>query len=317
VDAGATLDLTGGGLLLENNATLTVNGTVNAKAAVSITSYGIAILPGAPASATINGSGTIHLKTQGPLLAITAGEKLILGGTVRLDGLTTAITDPVTNMPYPAGIGGDDINNIFHVVFVAGELDMQGGIITGNYNTDSSQTGGGGVEVNKYDGGNGAAMFTMSGGVIKGNRTARNGGGVNVCKGGTFIMKGNAEVSGNRAAQQGGGVDVHNDGIFTMKGGDIKGNNAQQGGGVGVHSNEDVVTTFTMEGGTIYGSSAGEDSNTATYGASLYVQSNDVRAQWGGSVTTAEIGGVSSGSAGGDIISSGSTENNTIHAVSP
>jgi hypothetical protein len=282
VDTGATLDLTDGGLILENNATLTVNGTINAKAAVSITSFGIAILPGVPASATINGSGIIHLKTQGPLLAIMAGETLILDGTVTLDGLRT-IADGGTD-------AGDTMNNVGHVVFVAGELDMQGGTITGNYNTATYD--GGGVEVNGGYGG--TAKFTMSGSAkVSGNRTIHDGGGVNVCNGGTFIMKGSAEVSNNTAGDNGGGVYV--------------------GHATG--------SSFTMEGGTIYGSSAGTDANTASgLGDSLYVNSvggSSGTAEWGGSVSTHTINGFPSGSAGSNIISSGSTENNTIYAVSP
>ncbi|MDR1618822.1 MAG: hypothetical protein LBS06_07230, partial [Treponema sp.] len=265
VGKGTTLDLTGGGLALENNSTFTVNGTVNAKATVSLTSFGIGIMPGPAGNVTINGSGIIHLKTQGILLAVTAGQNLTLAGSVTLDGLSTGTTYPGTDTPYPAGIGGDATDNIFHVVFVGGTLNMLGGTITGNYNIDSTQVGGGGVEVNKYDGGYGAALFTMSGGVITGNGSNYDGGGVNVCKGGTFIMQGNAEVSGNGAffSSDGGGVSVHNGGYFTMKGGVIKNNTGYRGGGVCVRDNEIDISTFIMEGGTIYGSDS-DYANTAS-----------------------------------------------------
>jgi hypothetical protein len=174
------------------------------------------------------------------------------------------------------------------MVFVAGELDMQGGTITGNYNTVSNIYGvhGGGVEVNKYDDGNGAAKFTMSGGVIKGNRTGRDGGGVNVCKGGTFIMQSGAEVSGNTADREGGGV--------------------------GVHTNEYAITTFTLEGGTIYG--AGADANTASAGASLQVSAGT--AKWGSSSTSIS-GGSGTKTAGGNILSGNGTgsTNDTLSAT--
>jgi hypothetical protein len=101
-----------------------------------------------------------------------------------------------------------------------------------------------------------------------------------------------------------------------MKGGVIKGNTAANGGGVAVYNNEDATTTFTMEGGTIYGSGEASDPNTATSGASLYVASG-VSAKWGADVTTHEIGDTTSGSAGGNIISSGNAVDGTIHAVSP
>jgi hypothetical protein len=320
VGTGAALDLTAGGLVLENNTTLTVNGTVNAKATAGSASFGIVIMPGPAVSATINGSGIIHLKTQGVLLAIMAGQTLILEGTVTLDGLATGTTYPGTSTPYPSGIGGDAMDNVSHVVFVAGGLDMRGGTITGNYNTVSSQTGthGGGVEVNKYQGGDGSgvANFTMSGGAITGNGSARAGGGVNVCKGGTFIMEGSAEISLNSAGVEGGGVAVHNDGIFTMKGGaKVSGNTAAYGGGVEVHSNESAVSTFTLEGGTVYGSGAGADTaNTATTsGASLYVSSG-CTAIWGSGSTG--ISGGTGGPAGGNIISGGTGgTNDTLTAT--
>jgi hypothetical protein len=304
VPGGSTLDLTGGGLILENNTTLTVNGTVNAKASTGLTSLGIAIMPGST-SVTINGSGIIHLKTQGTLLYIMATQKLTLKGTVTLDGLRT-VADGGTD-------AGDTMNNVGHVVFVAGEMDMQGGTITGNYNT--ADYDGGGVEVNGEDGV--TAMFTMSGNAkVSGNRAAHGGGGVNVVHNATFTMKDNAEVSDNTAGDGGGGVRV-NQGTypttsFTMQGNaTVSGNTAgTHGGGVWVRDGG----VFTLEGGTIYGS-ASADANTATYGDSLYVQSGT--AKWGASVTTTEIGGISSGSSNGNIISSGNAVDNTIHAVSP
>jgi hypothetical protein len=310
VDSGKTLALTGGGLVLDNGATLTVEGTVNAKASTSPTSFGIVLMlpTGATVNATIKGSGTIHLKTRGTLLAISDGQKLILDGTITLDGLR-AVAD--------GGTDGDAMNNIGHVVFVAGELDMKGGTITGNYNISTSSDGGG-VEVN---GGN--AKLTMSGSAeVSGNRTSKGGGGVNVVHGGTFIMEGSAKISGNIAALGGGGVRLnkgsYSKAIFTMKGNaEISGNTTDgKGGGVWVRDGG----TFTMEGGTIYGSTGAVDANTASDGVSLYVDPDyeyTGSAEWGAATTTREIGGVSSGLQGGNIISSGDAEDATIHAVSP
>ncbi|AEF86644.1 outer membrane autotransporter barrel domain protein [Treponema primitia ZAS-2] len=246
VNTGKTLDLTGGSLALMNNATFTVNGTVNAKSTTSETSYGIVIVPGeTTAAATINGSGIIHLTTPGILLAVSAGQKLTLSGTVILDGLTTDTNYPGTSIPYPTGIGGDPINNTYSLIFVGGELNMQGGTITGNYNSDTSQRDGGGVEINKAESGNGVARFTMSGDAkVSGNKAAQGGGGVNVCQGGTFIMNG----------------------------GTVSGNSAAYAGGVRVEpGNSGAVTTFTMIGGTVYGSGEiAPNANRATgWGASL------------------------------------------------
>jgi hypothetical protein len=303
VNPGKVLDLTGGGLVLANTATLTVNGVVNAKGSASAASFGIVLMPGT--NATINGSGTIHLKTRGTLLNIRAGQKLTLDGTITLDGLKVGGTD------------SDTMNNVGHVVFVSGELDMKGGTITGNYNTTTAYDGGG-VEVNGEDGG--VATFTMSGSAeVSDNKTARGGGGVNVVHGGTFIMEGNAKVSGNTAdaGEGGGGVRVNQGGYgpttFTMKGSaEISGNSATSGngGGVWVHGG-----TFTLEGGTINGSSGGNPNTVPSgSGASLYVESGTGAAKWGSSGTF--TGGDGGTTADGDIISGGAgSTNDTLTAV--
>jgi hypothetical protein len=304
VDTGKTLDLTGGGLVLDNGATLTVDGTVNAKASIGETSFGIGIMPGA--GATINGSGVIHLKTRGTLLPIDAGQKLTLAGSVTLDGLRTGAD---------GGTDTDDaINNAGHVVFVSGELDMQGGTITGNYNTANYD--GGGVEVNGERGG--VATFTMSGGVIMGNKTRNGGAGVNVVHGATFVMEGSAKISNNTADEGGGGVRINQGSsysatTFTMKGNaEISGNTAaDKGGGVWVRDGG----AFILEGGAINGSGEATNPNTASSGASLYVASGT--AEWGANVTTQKIGGASSGSPGDNIISSGNAVDGTIYAESP
>jgi len=232
VESGNTLELTDGSLVLENDATLTVNGTVNAKACQSESSFGIAIMPESLSSspspaATINGNGIIHLTTRGNLLVVMVGQKLTISGDVMLDGLTTETTYPGTTISYPAGIGDDPINNAHSLVHVEGELDMRGGTIIGNYNaTTGYGPDGGGVEVNKEDGG--SASFTMSGTAkVSGNRAGMEGGGVNVCMGGRFIMEDYAEVSGNMAAYAGGvrvaSYNGYPTSIFTMNGGTIYG----------------------------------------------------------------------------------------------
>jgi hypothetical protein len=300
VDTGKTLDLTGGGLVLADNATLTVDGTVNAKGTVSSTSFGIVLMPGeVTTSMTINGSGIIHLKTPGNLLNIGKGQKLTLDGTITLDGLRTIAA------------GGTDSNDAVnnsrgHVISVRGELDMKGGTITGNYNT--ADYDGGGVEINGGDGG--AAIFTMSGSAeVSGNRTLNGGAGVNVVHGGTFIMKGNAKISNNTADEGGGGVRI-NQGIyssttFTMEGNaEISGNTAgTYGGGVWVRDGGD----FVLKGGTINGSGEATNPNTVSgsgSGASLYVDTGT--AKWGDSSTSIS-GGDGGGTAGGNILSGGGT----------
>jgi hypothetical protein len=242
-------------------------------------------MPGGTPAVTINGSGIIHLKTQGHLLVVQAGQKLTLSGTITLDGLTTDTTYPGTSTNYPAGIGGDGMDNISPVVMIQGEFDMRGGTITGNSNTDDTDNGphGGALHVGK-NASSEEARFTMwDGAVIKGNRTMRSGA-VNVFRGGTFTMKGGV-ISGNISTNTySGAVSVHDD-----RDGDY--------------------ADFIMEGGTVYGISAGDNTNTP---GSLYVAPN-CTATWGTSSTNISGGGV----AGGNIISSGYTTTDTLTATLP
>ncbi|MCL2067054.1 MAG: hypothetical protein FWG99_06280 [Treponema sp.] len=118
----------------------------------------------------------------------------------------------------------------------------------------------------------------LKNGIIRGNTSSTNGGGVNI-SGGSFSMSGGA-ISGNTATGStinGGGMYISG-GAFTMSGGIISGNVAgYRGGGV-------YVTTpgiFTMTGGTVYGSNeAAPLANTAngsTNGAALYVISGTAK----------------------------------------
>jgi hypothetical protein len=279
VSAGVTLDLTADGtaLFLQNGATLTVNGTVNARGSGDHGSGWVdgGLRIGDSGTAAINGSGTISLKGKGRLLEVGANRKLTL------DGVTLV------------GVADNDSSL---VRINGGEFVMKSGAITDNSVVGSSDDRGGGVRVSSNGG-----TFTMEGGAITGN-SARAGGGVrlesggfilkggeirgNICTGdnpygggvsvrGTFTMEGGA-ISGNSAVGSSGGsgggvqVDMVNStaGIFTMKGGVISGNSANNGGGVGVGDKG----TFTMEGGTISGNTA---SGTEGSGGGVAVTGSD------------------------------------------
>jgi hypothetical protein len=228
VPSGVTLDLTKETLQLGNGATLTVNGTVNVKA------EGINIDSAAASPATINGSGTIYLKSKGRLLGIWEGRKLTLDG-VTLVGLPDN-DKPVVEM-------GD-----------GGEFVLKSGAITGNTRTGSDIVSGGGVAV--WQG-----TFTMEGGTISGN-TAKgsrgaNGGGVQIGENSVFTMSGGT-ISGNVADggefANAGGVMASGNATFTMSGGTVSDNSAKRGGGVAV-----AGSAFTMSGGTISDNTATED----------------------------------------------------------
>ena len=109
---------------------------------------------------------------------------------------------------------------------------------------------------------NGNNSFTM-----QDNATVSNnqGGGVFVASGCVFTMRGNAFVSGNTNGFQGGGVSVS--GQFILDGGSIFGNSAELGGGIFLDSSG----SFSLLRGMVYGTGEGANSNSATYGASLFV----------------------------------------------
>jgi hypothetical protein len=253
VPEGVTLDVTADnaalGLL---DATLTVNGTVNAN------SNRVRLEDNASWGA-INGSGTIQLKDKGSLLEVRGNRKLTL------DGVTL--------------VGVEDNDNSLIGINEGGEFVMKSGAITGNTRTSDGWAYGGGVAVwkgtftmeggtisgNTTSGKQGnrgggvrirESVFTMTGGTITGNSSkgdiegGNQGGGVSLESGSTFIMKG-GEISGN-TTNDGGGVRIRDDCTFTMEGGAITGNSGERGGGVSLLTNG----TFTMKGGEISGNTA-------------------------------------------------------------
>jgi hypothetical protein len=154
---------------------------------------------------------------------------------------------------------------------------MEGGRIHDNTTTLSASWGGG-VHINFIN-----DTFTMNGGVIDFNKTARNGGGVSLCCG-TFTINGSAVISDNEAGASGGGVSMCCCNVY-MTGGVIKKNKAgtnasvnagsadvfRYGGGIGRSGSAtaakpfpgvwDAPNLFVKTGGIIYGSDGGENAN--------------------------------------------------------
>ena len=260
VPESVILDLTADGVrfFLQDGATLTVNGTVNARGHSEENNFrgSLTIDPG---TIVINGNGTISLSSRGRILSLWSGDDRV---SLSLDGVTLVGLD----------------NNSESLVWVGegSEFTMKRGAITGNSRT-SDWTFGGGVHVWRgaftmeggeisgnnasigggvYVGGNDEGIsFTMTGGVISDNTADRYGGGVAVDGGTTFTMTG-GEISGNAAREAGGGgVRVMGQGTtFTMSGGTISSNSSDSGGGIAV-SHE---AAFTMTGGKISGNAARE-----------------------------------------------------------
>jgi hypothetical protein len=226
VPSGVTLDLVSShkSLALGNNAVLTVNGTVNAEASTPngtsfISGNGKLLVDSSTGNpATIDGTGVIHLKSQGTILYIESGKGLTLSG-VTLDGLMTTAAAAAAGITLPPGYE-DDSNNNERLVMFDGTLTMQSGVI--GYNA------GGGVIF--------GGVFNMYGGEIKNNYIFEGsypqGGGIYVGSGSVFTMYG-GEIKGNKAGSQGGGVYVtagdYGNGKFVMAGGTVYGSSAGSG----------------------------------------------------------------------------------------
>jgi hypothetical protein len=190
-------------------------------------------------------TSTMNIPT-GRVVAIAAvtGEVVISRSTT----LTTALFDvPFLNSTLILGdsrggtlvLDGESLSTGSPLVSVtAGSLTLnEGAVLRNNINTGS----GGGVNFSYVSG-----TFNMNGGIISGNTSTVNGGGVLVS--GTFNMNGGI-ISGNTATNEGGGVYI-NTGTFNLEGGTIDSNQAYYaGGGVLVG----FLGSITKTGGTIYG----------------------------------------------------------------
>ena len=215
---------------------------------------------------------------SGPILIIGGTQTLIIDG----DGLSIG------------GKAGND-SALIAVSGVA-RLEMRGGIITGNTNTDGN---GGGVSVN-------AGRFLMSGGQVSGNTAlfgggvylengssfemsgsswvsgnvatgkekdidgfANGGGGVNLTAS-HFVMSGKSRISGNVTGNGGGGIVARNGStVMMLDGSSIDGNiSRNEGGGIRIGS-QDTDVVFTMKGGSISG-------NDGSFGGGVYVFSGGI-----------------------------------------
>ncbi len=177
-------------------------------------------------------------------------------------------------------------------VYTNGRFTMTGGLISdnqGNYGggvynyANFNMSGSARIEKNNANHGAGvytdsswveSKNFTMDGGSISGNTSAKDGGGVSSHW--IFNLNGGS-ISGNTANEGGG---VYNGYRFTMNGGTISGNKGSgsvpSGGGVYNYG------TFTLANGTIGGSKAA-DANDATYGGGVYNSKKIIMT--GGSIT--------------------------------
>ena len=170
----------------------------------------------------------------------SSGNLTIGGGeyTITLDG--NKVVQSIISISKSGGTATLTDNGIITnaaasgINITSGKFNMTGGTIMNN-NTTSSM-GGGAVSLQ-------GGTFTMSGGILKDNKSSEFGGAISMSSGTCTITGGS--ITGNSAQKKGGGVSVGG-GTFEFLGGNISNNSATQGSGVQIGSG-----TFKMGGSAI------------------------------------------------------------------
>ena len=264
---------------------------------------GITLKGNVEISSTLTVNRTVTLDLNGNVLKMTGGFSVIKvesGGDLTIqDSKTTTQHHFNTHYKQPAwhidmweldkggseivfggvitGGGGDLTHSDGGGVLVngGGKLTMTGGSIVGC----SAGGLGGGVHL-AYDSSIGkSSTFTMTGGSIIGC-AAKNGSGVSVSPGCTFIMDSDSEIRNCNAQSGGGGVAIsalwnsNTIGCFIMNGGTIRTCTGLYSGGV------DNSGSFIMSGGTIKASI----STTTQYASSGGVRNDNQFTMTGGTI---------------------------------
>jgi hypothetical protein len=223
---------------------------------------------------TIRGKGklrTIANNKENRLFTVNANNTLLLDNDIKLDGdkreYNAVYIDGGAFVMKPGSFVNDAKESAIYVL--NGTFRMEGGEISGNTVSSSSDSYGGGVYVD-------SGTFTMSGGEISGNTvssSSSHGGGVYVSVG-TFTMSG-GEISGNTVSSSynsyGGGV--RSSGEFTMSGGKISGNTVSSSSSSGSSSGGGGVCSsgeFTMSGGEISGNTVSSSYSSSGGGVCVH-----------------------------------------------
>lgn len=273
-ESGVKVEITGGG-------TITVDSTVSVPGGADV-----AIKPGSGSTVTVDAPGdTTAFNVNGGELTLGGG-----GGDVTVDGgesstrngsksLITVGTDGTLNITTGATIQNNKMssgNGGGIAVSGGGTVNMDGGSIVGC----ESNTRAGGI----YITGTGSS-FVMSSGSISScyqhsSSSGDGGGAVGVYDGGSFTLKGDAQILGNQA-RRGGGVMVWS-ASFTMDGGVIGGSSEAEGniawgsrsdfGGGAVYVRDN--STFLLKRGTI---SQNKTTRGDTHGGGIRVISGTFR----------------------------------------
>ncbi len=232
-------------ILLGNGHTLTYAPNADSRGGLGAEGQGTLVL------GKEDGSDTLTITSTGS--QVTPLVDSMGGGTVDMHPGVT-----LTGNQYNGGRFGGGVD-----VGKNGTFNMYGGTISG-CSTDLMEHGAGVGMVEE------GAVFNLRGGVIEGNRAAKNGGGVYITNG-TFHMSGGM-VQNNSAGLTGGGlylsgVPVH------ITGGTISGNTAGSYGG-GLYVSGDQISHGAI--GFIPTVDPWEEVDAGSYGGGLYVSGDQI-----------------------------------------
>ena len=239
-ESGVKVEITGGG-------NVTVDSTVSVPGGADV-----AIKPDS-GSVNINAPGdTTAFNVSGGVLTLGGG-----GGTVTVDGGESSTRNGSKSL-ITVGTGGT--------------LNITTGATIQNNKMSSGN--GGGIAVS------GGGTVNMDGGSIVGCESNTRAGGIYITGTGSSFVMSSGSISScyqhsSSSGDGGGAVGVYDGGSFTLKGdAQILGNQARRGGGVMVWS-----ASFTMDGGVIGGSSEAEGniawgSSSDFGGGAVYVRDN-------------------------------------------
>ena len=240
-ESGVKVEITGDG-------NVTVDSTVSVPGGADV-----AIKPGSGSTVTVDAPGdTTAFNVNGGELTLGGG-----GGTVTVDGGEETDRNGSKSL-ITVGTGGT--------------LNITTGATIQNNKMSSGN--GGGIAVS------GGGTVNMDGGSIVGCESDTRAGGIYITGTGSSFVMSSGSISScyqhsSSSADGGGAVGVYDGGSFTLKGdAQIFGNQARRGGGVMVWS-----ASFTMDGGVIGGSSEAEGniawgSQTGFGGGAVYVRHN-------------------------------------------
>lgn len=240
-ESGVKVEITGGG-------TITVDSTVSVPGGADV-----AIKPGSGSTVTVDAPGdTTAFNVNGGKLTLGGG-----GGDVTVDGGEETDRNGSKSL-ITVGTGGT--------------LNITTGATIQNNKMSSGN--GGGIAVS------GGGTVNMDGGSIVGCESNTRAGGIYITGTGSSFVMSSGSISScyqhsSSSGDGGGAVGVYDGGSFTLKGdAQILGNQARRGGGVMVWS-----ASFTMDGGVIGGSSEAEGniawgSSSGFGGGAVYVRDN-------------------------------------------